>query len=330
MSRDRHMPQAGTQGPDAGGDAARSARSFLIGLIGAGIGPSRTPAMHEAAARALGVSLSYRRLDLDLWPDRAGATPDLARLLALAEWMGFDGLNVTFPCKQAIVPLLDDLSPNARGLEAVNTVILRDGRRMGHNTDIWGFAESFRRELSGAPRGRVLQLGAGGAGAATGYALLCEGVGELCLYDPRADQARALAAALARSYDPARIRVIDEPASVLGACDGVVNASPVGMAKLPGCPVDPDRIPASAWVADVIYFPRRTALIEAAAARGCRVMTGESMALWQAVRAFRLFTGLEPDPAVMHAALMGAAAGPDTGAEGAPGTIIHAARQGRK
>ncbi|HFK2275234.1 TPA: shikimate dehydrogenase, partial [Pseudomonas aeruginosa] len=138
-------------------------RSVLAGLIGAGIQASRTPALHEREGDAQGIRYLYRLIDLD---PLGKSADDLEFLLAAASDLGFTGLNVTFPCKQAIIPLLDDLSAEARGIGAVNTVVLRDGRRIGHNTDCLGFAEGFRRGLAGAPRQRVVQMGAGGAGAA--------------------------------------------------------------------------------------------------------------------------------------------------------------------
>ena len=275
--------------------------SFLIGLIGAGIAQSRTPAMHEAAARAMGLPLVYRRIDLSTQQPRP-----LSDLVAQLEWLGFDGLNITYPCKQEILPLLDEMSENAKGVGAVNTVVLRNGRRRGHNTDIWGFAEAFRRELADVPRRAVLQLGAGGAGAATAFALLGEGVAELRLFDPVADSSAALRRQLSQHYDPARIKIVSDPAQAAIGCDGIVNASPVGMEKLPGLPLPAQAIPEGIWVADIIYFPMETAFMTAARARGCRVMNGSGMALWQAVRAFSLFTGQTPDPDVMRAAFSAA------------------------
>lgn len=284
--------------------------SLLIGLIGAGIAGSRTPAMHEAAARDLGLPLVYRRIDLNTH------TPiPLPDLLSQLEWMGFDGLNITYPCKQEILPLLDELSQNAKGVGAVNTVVFRNGRRLGHNTDIWGFAEAFRRDLSGVQHRVVLQLGAGGAGAATAFALLGQGVRELRIFDPVANRSAALASQLASQYDCARIKVVTDPAQAAKGCDGIVNASPVGMDKLPGLPMAIDAIPAGIWVADIIYFPMQTAFITAAQERGSRVMTGAGMALWQAVRAFSLFTDLTPDPDVMRAAFNSALPAPEPAAQ---------------
>ena len=130
---------------------ARSVPSFVVGLIGSGIQASRTPAMHEQEAAAQGLRYVYKTIDIDKLGVGADALPDL---LLAAERMGFAGLNITYPCKQSVIPLLDDLSDDARALNAVNTVVLRDGRRVGHNTDWSGFALGFRRDLPDAPLGQ--------------------------------------------------------------------------------------------------------------------------------------------------------------------------------
>src|ERR687890_593960 len=118
--------------------------AVLIGLVGAGIQASRSPALHEREGEAHGLRYIYKLIDLD----RLGLSADnLPEIVVAAERMGFDGLNVTHPCKQAVIPLLDHLSPDAQAIGAVNTVLLRDGQREGHNTDWYGFAESFRHEL---------------------------------------------------------------------------------------------------------------------------------------------------------------------------------------
>src|ERR1700745_2006806 len=133
--------------------------SFLVGLIGSGILASRTPPMHEAAADAAGIRYLYKKIDL---ADLKLGVETLPDLLTAARRMGFDGLNVTHPCKQAILPLLDELSPDGEALGAVNTVVIRNGRMIGHNTDWFGFAENFRRNMKSAPLDRVVQFGAGG------------------------------------------------------------------------------------------------------------------------------------------------------------------------
>ena len=287
-----------TANAPAGFDPARGSlgEAVLVGLIGAGIQASRTPALHEREAAELGLRCLYKLIDLETLGLGAEALPEL---LTAAQRFGFAGLNITHPCKQAVIPLLDGLSPDAEALQAVNTVVLRDGRRVGHNTDWWGFAESFRRELSDVRRDRVVQFGAGGAGAAVAHALLTLGTGEVVLVDSQASRAAELAEALRGRFGAGRARAATDVAAAMAAADGMVNATPLGMAKYPGLAVPPDLLRPDLWVAEIVYFPLETALLREARARGCRTMAGGGMAVFQAVGAFRLFTGREPDAARM-------------------------------
>ncbi|WP_207883274.1 shikimate dehydrogenase [Pseudomonas sp. 30_B] len=265
-------------------------RTVLAGLIGAGIQASRTPAMHEREGDAQGLRYLYRLIDLDALGVDAGALPDL---LASAERMGYTGLNITFPCKQAVIPLLDELSDEARGIGAVNTVVLRDGKRIGHNTDCLGFAEGFRRNLADAPRERVVQLGAGGAGAAVAHALLSEGVQQLTIFEVDAARAQALVDNLNAHFGGQRARVGHDLAGAVAEADGLVNTTPVGMAKLPGAPLPLELLHPRLWVAEIIYFPLETELLRHARSLGCRTLDGGNMAVFQAVKAFELFSGVE-------------------------------------
>jgi shikimate dehydrogenase len=279
--------------------------AILEGLIGSGIGASRTPALHEREAAEQGLRLVYRLIDLD----RLNLGPEaLEDLLTAAERMGFAGLNITYPCKQAVLPLLHALSDDARALGAVNTVVLQDGERIGHNTDCSGFAEAFRRGLPGVARRAVVQLGAGGAGAAVAHALLAEGVARLAIRDADPARAEDLARALSARFGVDRAVVAHDLTAAMAAADGVVNCTPVGMAKLPGTPLPVALLRPAHWVADIVYFPLETELLRAARALGCRVLHGGGMAVFQAVGAFRLFTGRVPDAERMlrHFAAMSA------------------------
>jgi shikimate dehydrogenase len=282
--------------------------SVLAALIGKGIQASRTPALHEREGAHQGLRLVYRLLDLD----RMGVGVEaLEEIITGAERLGLAGLNITYPAKQAVLPLLHDLSPDARALGAVNTVVLKDGRRIGHNTDCSGFAEGFRRGLPGVARDRVVQLGAGGAGAAVAHALLSEGIGRLAISDTDREKAEALAADLVARFGAGRAAArADLPAEV-AAADGIVNCTPVGMAKLPGTPLPAALLRPPLWVAEIVYFPLETELLRAARAIGCRTLDGGGMAVFQAVGAFRLFTGIAPDAERMlrHFAEMSAAEG---------------------
>ncbi|TVT83739.1 shikimate dehydrogenase [Pseudomonas sp. H3(2019)] len=266
--------------------------TVLAGLIGAGIQASRTPALHEREGDAQGLRYLYRLIDLDQLKLDSGALPDL---LISAERMNFTGLNITFPCKQAIIPLLDELSPEARGIGAVNTVVLKDGKRIGHNTDCLGFAEGFRRGLKDAARERVVQMGAGGAGAAVAHALLSEGVQQLSIFDVDVSRAQSLANNLNQHFGSGRACAGSDLPSALAQADGLVNTTPMGMAKLPGMPVPVELLRAELWVAEIVYFPLETELLRNARALGCRTLDGGNMAVFQAVKAFELFSGVVPD-----------------------------------
>ena len=253
--------------------------------------------MHEREGARLGLDYAYRLVDFDqLGLDDA----ELGAVIESAEELGFSGLNVTHPFKQGVIASLTDLSPEAAAIGAVNTIVLRDGRRIGHNTDSWGFAESFRDGMQGCSLAHVLQFGAGGAGAAVAYALLELGVERLTLLDMDAARAEQLAEKLGGRFD-AQIEAPAAVEPVFARARGIVNATPVGMAKFPGLPLPANLLSPELWVADVVYFPLETALLAEAKARGCRTMSGEGMAVFQAVGAFRLFSGVEPDAARMLA-----------------------------
>lgn len=266
--------------------------SILAGLIGAGIQASRTPSLHEHEGDAQGMRYLYRIIDLDALKLDTTALP---HLLDSAEHCGFTGLNITFPCKQAVMPLLDELSSEARSIGAVNTVVLRDGKRIGHNTDCLGFAEGFRRGLDAAARARVVQMGAGGAGAAVAHALLSEGVEQLSIFDVDAGRAQSLVDNLNAHFGAARARVGHDLPATMALADGLVNTTPVGMSKLPGTPLPLALLRPELWVAEIIYFPLQTELLAHARRLGCRTLDGSTMAVFQAVKAFELFTGERAD-----------------------------------
>ena len=266
--------------------------AVLAGLIGAGIQASRTPALHEHEGDAQGLRYLYRLIDLDQLKLDSSALPDL---LMAAERMNFTGLNITFPCKQSIIPLLDELSPEARGIGAVNTVVLKDGKRIGHNTDCLGFAEGFRRGLQGVALEHVVQMGAGGAGAAVAHALLSEGVQRLTIFDVEISRAQSLADNLNQHFGAGRAVAGHDLPNTLAQADGLVNTTPMGMKKLPGMPVPVELLRPQLWVAEIVYFPLETELLRNARALGCRTLDGGNMAVFQAVKAFELFSGVVPD-----------------------------------
>ncbi|MEU8360224.1 shikimate dehydrogenase [Nonomuraea sp. NPDC048882] len=273
--------------------------SFLIGLIGSGIGPSLSPPLHEREAVHHGLHYVYRLLDTD----RMGG--DVGELIRTARRFGYDGLNVTHPCKQDVIPHLDELSPDARMLGAVNTVVFDGDRAIGHNTDWTGFAESFARGLPDAPARRIVQLGAGGAGAAVAHALLTMGADRITVVDSEPARARTLTGELTARFGDGRARPAPaaELPRLMERADGLVHATPTGMARHPGMPLPAGLLHSGLWVADIVYRPLETELLRQARAAGCRTLDGGGMVVFQAVHAFRLFTGREPDAERMLAHL---------------------------
>jgi len=274
----------------------RTERVLRVGLAGAGIQHSSSPAMHVDEGEALGLRVTYELFDFDLMQGGAACLKDV---LDDAEDRGFAGLNITYPSKQAVIPMLDELAPEARALHSVNTVLFRDGKRIGHNTDYWGFAESFRRDMSDAGTEDVLLVGAGGAGAAVGYAMLQLGAGTLSVHDTDHSRTTALVARLSELFPQRNVRACRDVPTALANASGLVHATPTGMLKYPGMPVPPELLRPPLWVAEIVYVPLVTELLSAARNQGCRTLDGGGMAVFQGARAFNLFFDTEPDIARM-------------------------------
>jgi shikimate dehydrogenase len=269
----------------------------LCGLIGSGIQRSLTPGMQEEEARHHGLRLHYQLIDLDRTRSNADLLPTL---LTAARTMGFAGLNITYPFKQAVLPLLDGLSDEAAAMGAVNTVVLRDGKLTGHNTDGSGWAWGFQRALPNADVRRVVLLGAGGAGAAIAHAVLRTlDAGQLVVNDRDDAKAAELAQALNGLYGAGRARAEADQAAALDGATGLIHATPTGMDKLPGLPLPEALLRPDLWVSEIVYFPIETALLKAARRMGCRTVDGGHMAVGQAVGAFEWFTGCKADAARM-------------------------------
>ena len=284
-------------------------RKCLVGLIGANIMKSLSPALHIDAFAAAGIDGYYHLMDVDVLKGRG-----LPQLLDAVKIAGFAGTNVTFPFKQEVLTRLDGIDREAAQIGAVNTVaIAADGRTTGYNTDRRGFRRNFEQGFgrARAEAATVVLVGAGGAGRAVAFALMDLGAATVVLHDRDAAQAAAVAKDIARDYGPARCRISSDLEREIAAADGIVNATPVGMHGFPGNPVPVSALRADHWAADVIYTPIETAFIKAAAAKGCKVLTGGGMCVHQAAEAFRLFTGIEPDVKRMHATFARALAARD-------------------
>ena len=277
----------------------------IIGLIGKPLAHSTSPAFQQAALDHCGVDARY-----ELWEAEAEALPDVVERMRRGDCLG---ANVTIPHKERIIDLLDALDPLAERIGAVNTVINRDGRLRGHNTDILGFVQALRRDGDFDPRGcHAVVLGAGGAARAVAVALIDGGAASLIVTD--IDQARAVSFlghlggeghTMLRSVPPAGA----ELAAAASACQLLVNCTPIGMrhsAAENDTPIPPELIPPGVLVFDLVANPPETRLLAEARRRGARTVSGIAMLVYQGAESFRLWTGLEPPLDVMRRAARGA------------------------
>ncbi|WP_018316872.1 shikimate dehydrogenase [Bradyrhizobium sp. WSM2793] len=267
-----------------------ASKKLLTGLIGAPIAHSASPAMHERAAEALGLRGHYQLIEV-AGADAAG----LRMMLEGVRRLGFAGVNVTYPYKEAVVPLLDELAPAAATMAAVNTVVVRDGRLIGHNTDTTGFARAVAPLLASSGNA-VAVIGTGGVGKAIAFALASLKVTDLRIFDSEPARAEKLAALLAMHGGA---RVVTSVEDALRGATGLVNGTPVGMLPNRDIPVPASLLRENLWVADAVYSPLITPLLAAAQAKGARIMTGRELAIYQAADAFELFTGLAPSTEIM-------------------------------
>jgi shikimate dehydrogenase len=273
-------------------------RRILVGLIGANIMNSLSPVLHADAFATAGIDGYYHLMDVDRLPGRS-----LAQLLDAAKTAGFAGTNITYPFKQDVMDLLDDIDPEAAQIGAVNTVtIAADGRTIGYNTDRHGFRHSFQEGLkpAAAQAATVVLIGAGGAGRAVAFSLMDLGAATVVVHDRDVARVSHLISDLAIWYGASRCRQAGDLEREIATADGVVNATPVGMYGFPGNPVPVSALHAGQWAADVIYTPIETVFLKSAADRGARVLTGGGMCVHQAAESFRLFVGIEPDVARLH------------------------------
>ena len=261
-------------------------QAFLTGLIGAPIAHSASPAMHGQAADALGIRCHYQLIEI------AGAdTAELRALLDSIKRIGFAGINVTFPYKEAVVPLLDDLSPAARAIGAVNTIVISDNRLVGYNTDATGFERAISGLVKASNHGPVALIGAGGVGKAIAHALAALGVAELAVFDSDRAKAEQIATQLRGRQ---QVRIAESVEDAVQRATGLVNGTPIGMLPDRGTPVPEALLHQGLWVADAVYSPLWTPLLTAAKAKGAEIMTGRDLAVHQGADAFQLFTGFTP------------------------------------
>jgi shikimate dehydrogenase len=273
---------------------------MLLGLLGANIMGSLSPPIFADAFAAADIDGFYHLMDADRLLERR-----LSKVLDAVKAAGFAGVNITYPFKQDVIPLLDAIDPEAAQVGAVNTVtIAPNGRTTGFNFDRRGWRNSFAENLgrSSSEGASVVMIGAGGAGRAVAFALMDLGVALLSIYDRDGARADALRRDLAAHFGDKRVRVSGDFESDIASAAGVVNATQTGMRGFPGNPVPARALKSTHWAADVIYTPIDTEFLKTAAAKGARTLNGGGMCVHQAVEAFRQFTGVTPDVVRLHRA----------------------------
>lgn len=272
----------------------------VVVLLGSPVTHSLSPAMHSAAFEAAGLD-DWRYKPIEVPPE------DLAAAIERMRAEGWAGANVTIPLKEAVVPLLDDLSPSAAQTSAVNTIVNERGYLVGHNTDSLGFLHDLRAHWQIPSTGQALILGAGGAARAVAFGLAQEGL-DLRLIARSAGRARALAKDVQRNH-PVEVRAlawtVESFEKAAGECLLVVNATPLGMLPADQMSPWPDdlQLPPAAFVYDLVYSSRETRLVQLARLSGLKAVSGAGMLLEQGALSYELWTGLRAPRERMRAAL---------------------------
>ncbi len=276
-------------------------RTRLCGILGYPLDHTLSPTMHNAAFAALGLDWAY--VPWSVPPDRLGEA--LRGLRALSN---FAGANVTVPHKEAILPHLDDLTPGARAVGAVNTIVRVSDRLTGHTTDGAGLLAGLAEALGFRPgEAHIVIVGAGGGARAAAFALAAAGARRLAILSRSEGRARALAAdleAAAPAVETVAYPLHEFPADqILGSADLVLNATPVGLHAGDPSPLDLARCRPSAVAYDLVYNPPETGFLLEARARGLRAANGLGMLVHQGAAAFALWTGRPAPSDVMRRAL---------------------------
>lgn len=275
-------------------------KTKVFGILGFPVKHSFSPVFQNAAFRAKRINAVYVPFEVP-----PGRLKDAVRGLVA---FGVCGVNVTIPHKQAILPLLDEISPGAKAIGAVNTVIFKSGKSTGYNTDAEGLLISLKKDLNINPGKRtIVVFGAGGAAKAIAHVLAREKASSLTFVDIFNQKAKELALKIGRDFPGCHTKAvpflksrIDE--EVLNS-DILINASPVGMRKADPCIVSPNALHKDLAVYDIVYNPSATPLLREAKRRGIKAAGGIGMLLYQGVASFELFTGIKAPVAVMRAAL---------------------------
>lgn len=271
-----------------------------LGIIGDPISHSLSPLIQQTALKAQGLDYLYL-------PFRV-LKEDLEIALKGINALNFVGINVTLPHKTSILDLLDEISVEARLIGAVNTVVFKDGRSLGYNTDGQGFIRSLLEEGKIDPlQKKVLILGSGGAARAVAVALALRGVKDLVIVNRTMEKAKNLVSELAEKITGVNFRSMAFLPALLAEeipkVDLIINATSIGL-KTSEFPVKSEWFNSRQMVVDLVYYPLKTSFLQKAARGGAQTLTGAGMLVYQGVEAYRLWTGLEPPVELMYQVLV--------------------------
>lgn len=272
-----------------------------IGLIGHPVEHTFSPVMHNAAFKKL--DMNYIYLAFDIEPEKLSTS--LGAMVAL----GFEGLNVTVPHKETIIPYLHGLAKEAILIGAVNTVHIVNGKCIGHNTDAYGFGNAVRRAFSSELKGKsVVVIGAGGGARAVVARCAIEEASNIVVADIVHKKAEKLSEEIIKYLPDTKIHVVDINDDAFGKIvkhsDFVINATPIGLKESDPLPVDPSFLREGQMVFDLIYNPVKTKFMVKAEKCGCMVSNGLMMLLYQGMKSFEIWTGIVPPENVMRDALI--------------------------
>ena len=270
-----------------------------LGIIGHPIGHSISPIFQQAALDAIGFDGTYQPWDV--------APADVGEFVAGLRAPGTLGINVTVPHKEAVIPFLDEVDDWASTAGAVNTIVNREGRLTGHNTDGIGFLRALREGADFEPRGRdVLVLGAGGSARGVVYALARVGAAQLFIANRTLERAERLAAISIDSGAAAAALALSDAPAAAKEVALIVNCTSMGMVHGPdehGTPLSAADIPSTVLVNDLVYNPLETPLLREAASAGAATLGGIQMLVFQGAASFEMWTGQDaPVPVMLEAA----------------------------
>ena len=255
-----------------------------LGLIGKAIMNSSSPDLHVRLGQLTGIPTTYDLFDANEQPIES-LESQVEKVIAA----GYRGVNVTFPWKEAAVKLATRSSPGARMVGAANTLVFENGDIIAENTDFTGFMSGFRATLGERKPGRVLLMGTGGVGKAVAFGLGQLGASEVILMDLDDAKSHQLAKELQQQGFTASTIAPAQLAETVPLCDGLVNCTPIGHEKSPGCPLPAELVEARHWIFDAVYVPAVTEFIAAAKQVGAAVVSGVSLFVFQGVDAFKFF-----------------------------------------